>query len=155
MAKGSFNFDSIRSAGRVDNTAEIEIRGLLGMKPVLICRPATRSTPAYFNKVLKRQRIGRGRLDMTVESLDGWLEDDIELLAEHCVVGFKPGTVIDVDGSELPFSVDACKALFSAIYAEDRKHGTSVWEEFCADIRDPATFRAMVDPEDVRRQAGN
>ena len=145
--RSKFNFGGIRAAEKATETANIAIRGLLGMRPVLVCRPATKATPAYFNKILKRQRIGRGRIDVTVKNMDEWLADDVNLLSEHCVVGFVPGTVVDADGNELPFSVDACKALLGAVYAEDQKMGTTCFEDFCADIRDPASFSEAVDPD--------
>ena len=149
------SFGNVRTAERATGTAVIEMRGLIGMTPRLVCRPATKATPAYFNKVLKRQRIGRGRIDLTVQNMEVWLDDDVMLLPEHCVETWEEGSVVDGAGQPVPFSVEDCQAFFKAVLAADREAGSNVFEDFCADIRDPSIFREAVDPDDVKAQAGN
>ena len=134
-------------------TADIPIEGIDGMRPLLNCKPATKANKPYFNALLRSERRGlasRGAR-MTVDQLNAFLGRQRELVAQHCVVGWEPGSVADAKGKPVAFGRDECLAFLKAL--PDR-----LFDPFLADLQEDATFleeAAGDDPVDVEAQAGN
>ena len=135
------------------DTAEIAIEGMQGFRPVIICKPANERNPAYLNERNRRLRRGRRSrsADITVDDLNMIRDINIDLIPKFCAVGFVSGTVIDANGSEVPFSEDACRELLTAV----RKRAMDSFDAFAADCEAAETFEVLDDPEDVQAQAGN
>ena len=146
------DFGNIKSEGRTLPTAEVPIEGLDGLRPVLVCKPATEDNPPYFNELSRRLRRGRrSARDVTDREVKRIRRDDVDLLPKHCVVGFVPGTVVDAAGEEVPFSVDAARDLLKQVC----EHARDAFDDFRADLGSRATFTDYSDPADVEAQAGN
>ena len=128
---------------------EITIEGL-SIRPVLTCLPATVDNPAYYNAVLKRQRpmLSRGGRNITAKMLKRFINDDRELMAQHCVIGWDESTVTDAKGKKVPFSKDACLDLFRSI-------NDTIFDIFRNELADQETFMELDNPADVEAQAGN
>lgn len=146
------DFGNIKSEGRAVPTAEVAIEGLEGLRPVLVCKPASEDNPAYFNELSRRLRRGRRNTqDVTTKDVKRMRRDDVELLPKHCIVGFVPGTVVDAQGKEVEFSVETATDLLKAICDKARDS----FDDFRADLGNRATFTEYSDDEDVEAQAGN
>ena len=137
-------------------TIDIPIEGIEGMRPVLQCKPATKANKKYFNALLRSERRGlasRGSR-MTVDQLNAFMGRQRELVAQHCVVGWTPGSVVDAKGKNVAFSRDECLAFLQAL--PDR-----LFDPFLGDLQEEATFLdeggdgGADDPADVEEQAGN
>ena len=146
------NFGNIKPEGRTVPTAEVAIEGLDGLRPVLVCKPASEENPPYFNELSRRLRRGRRNTqDVTTKDLKKIREIDADLLPKYCIVGFVPGTVIDADGKEVEFSTQAAGDLIRVVCANARDS----FDDFRADLGSRTTFTEFSDDEDVVAQAGN
>ena len=140
----------IKAEGTKIETADIAIEGLDGMRPVLTCKPATEDNPAYFNAMSRRLRRGRrGQGDMTVKDVRKIRRDNIDLLPEHCIIGWRD--VFDADGKPVEYSIDNVREFLQAIHDGARE----AFDSFVVDIASPDVFTEFDDPEDVEAQAGN
>lgn len=80
--------------------------------PVLLVTPATEANGPYWTEELKRaaQRDSRDEAEDIILSR----EDDIVLFPKHGVVCGWYG-VVDVEGNDVPFSVEDCSAYLRAL----------------------------------------
>lgn len=104
---------------------EIEANGVI---PTLIVAQANEANLPYFNEVLKgtgrmarRVRGGALTASMVKENRD----EDRRLFPLHVIKRWVEGTVVDADGTSVPFSRDNCKEFVEAIpdFAFDRLRG--------------------------------
>lgn len=100
-----------------DKTAEFTLFGLdEDPKPVLTLRPAGTENKDYLNGLLRefgsQHQVSRVR-GATVENLEKQRAANRRLFPECVVVGW--AGVRDDSGNEVPFSMDACMALFRAL----------------------------------------
>lgn len=143
-------FEHVKTAYKTQSTATVAIEGLSNMRPILTAKPATEANEAYWNALLQRNRrnSARRRPKMTAAMLKRFRNDERELMARHCVTGWESGSVVDAKGKPVPFSFEACHALFKAL-------PNDIFDEFRDEITDPAVFWDHDDPDDLEEQAGN
>ena len=144
------DFTNVSALHKVRKTTKVAIEGIEGFRPVLECLPANESNSGYFDALLKRQRRSRSRRvsAMSAKVLKKFRNDDRELMAMHCVLGWEPDSVIDAHGDVIDFSKAACWEFFKALPDD-------LFDEVREEITDPASFFGEEDPADIEETGGN
>ena len=144
------------SAGRRVRSAWFTIEGLEGMRPRLHMRPANESNPKYFDALLRAQRKGRKAMkNIRTADVKQIRVEDAELLAKHCAVGWEDGSVLDADGTSVPFSREDCRGLLLSLAEHDDVEVRQCFDDFRGDVADAASFHEVEDEADIEETAGN
>lgn len=103
-----------------DATAIYEFSEILvnGVSPQIKVKIAGEANKAYFNALLKSQAaktVSASRGKMSTKVLEENRIEDRELFPRYVIVDFVPGTVIDENGENVPFSVDVAEAFVKAL----------------------------------------
>ena len=104
--------------------------------PTLLCRPATSANKRYnsarLKAISKRTNSGRKKARISSASVDAARREDAEMLADYCVVGWKPAPV-DSAKQPVDFSAENCRQFFLAI-------PDWMFDDFRAWVSDPVNF---------------